>query len=155
MAGQSGLSLLDAGHRPRRYGFALTPLADAMFQLLIFFMLTSTLSPYSLIALTGGAAAGQSSISGQPDAQAAPPKPNDALVIWHLSRGQIRSGDQNLPLAELASLMPALTQKGIDEVLIFPTRSATVQDIATVLEVLGVHGVAKVRLVSGSQVGGG
>ncbi len=159
MAGQGGLSLLDAGlgaaHRPRRYGFALTPLADAMFQLLIFFMLSSTLSPYSLIALTGGAAAGQSSVTGQPDARAAPPKPNDALVIWHLSRGHVRAGDQNLPLAELASLMPALEQQGIKDVLVFPTRSATVQDIATVLEVLGLHGVASVRLVQGSLVGGG
>ncbi|RUS63328.1 biopolymer transporter ExbD [Pseudorhodobacter sp. E13] len=155
MAAQGGLSLLDAGQRPRRYGFALTPLADAMFQLLIFFMLSSTLSPYSLIALTGGAAAGQSAITGQADAQAQSPSPDDALVIWHLSRGQIRAGDQSLPLSDLASLMPALEQQGIDEVLVFPTRSATVQDIATVLEVLGLHGVAKVRLVAGSQVGGG
>jgi biopolymer transport protein ExbD len=36
---------------PRRYKFVLTPLADAMFQLLIFFMLTSSLAPYSLITL--------------------------------------------------------------------------------------------------------
>ena len=37
--------------RPRRYKFAMTPLADAMFQLLIFFMLSSSLAPYSLITL--------------------------------------------------------------------------------------------------------
>ena len=37
--------------RPRRYRFVLTPLADAMFQLLIFFMLSSSLAPYSLITL--------------------------------------------------------------------------------------------------------
>lgn len=149
------LAHLGGGHRPRSYGFALTPLADAMFQLLIFFMLSSTLSPYSLIALTGGAPAGQSTISGQADATADAPKPDQALVIWHLSRGHVRAGDESLPLEDLATLVPALLAKGTTEVLIFPTRSATVQDIATVLEVLGSRGVSKVRLVAGSQVQGG
>ncbi len=149
------ISLQAAGHRPRRYGFALTPLADAMFQLLIFFMLSSTLSPYSLISLTGGAPAGQSAITGQADAQAPTPIANDALVVWHLSRGQIRAGDQSLPLADLASVIPALLGEKVADVLIFPTRSAAVQDIATVLEALGSNGVTKVRLVSGSQAEGG
>jgi biopolymer transport protein ExbD len=63
MAGQgAAISLAQEGGRPRKYGFALTPLADAMFQLLIFFMLSSSLSPYSLIALTRGAPAGQSAV---------------------------------------------------------------------------------------------
>lgn len=149
------LATLGAGHRPRRYGFALTPLADAMFQLLIFFMLSSTLSPYSLIALTGGAPAGRSSISEQADDPAVAPKPGQALVIWHLSRQQIRAGDKSIPLTELVTLVPDLLKDNASEVLIFPTRSATVQDIATVLEVLGSQGVSKVRLVAGSQVQGG
>lgn len=156
MAGQRiSLVTIGAGHRPRRYGFALTPLADAMFQLLIFFMLSSTLSPYSLIALTGGAPAGKSSISGQADDLAAAAKPGQALVIWHLSRKQIRAGDKIFPLDELVTLVPALLAEDATEVLIFPTRSATVQDIATVLEILGSRGVSKVRLVAGSQVQGG
>ncbi|WP_415234312.1 ExbD/TolR family protein [Pseudorhodobacter sp.] len=156
MAGQRiSLAALGAASRPRRYGFALTPLADAMFQLLIFFMLSSTLSPYSLIALTGGAPAGQTAITGLPDDSSAAPKPDQALVIWHLSRGQIRAGTETLPLAELAGLVPALLAETPIEVLIFPTRSATVQDIATVLEVLGGRGVTKVRLVAGSRVQGG
>lgn len=145
------LSSLSAGQRTRRYGFALTPLADAMFQLLIFFMLSSTLSPYSLIALTGGAPAGQSQVIGQADANAAPPDPA-GMVIWHLSRGQVRAGDQVFALADLDALLPALD--AVPEMLVFPTRSATVQDIATVLERVGQRGVTRVRLVSGSQVGG-
>ncbi|MDN5786748.1 biopolymer transporter ExbD [Pseudorhodobacter sp.] len=139
----------------RRYGFALTPLADAMFQLLIFFMLSSTLSPFSLIALTAGAPPGQSELQGKPQPEAVAIDASDNLVIWHLSRGQVRSGDQVLPLDALAAIVPALLAKGTPDVLIYPTRSATVQDIATVLEVLGARGVAKVRLIAGSQVGGG
>jgi biopolymer transport protein ExbD len=145
------ISLLGADARPRRYGFALTPLADAMFQLLIFFMLSSSLSPYSLIALTGGAPAGQSPITGTADPRAAVPDAGD-VMIWQLSRGELRAGDRVLALAELEALIPAL--KAVPEVLILPTRSARVQDIATVLEALGRAGVGRVRLVAGSQMEG-
>jgi len=50
---------------PARYRFVLTPLADAMFQLLIFFMLSSNLAPYSLLTIrsgTTGDPAGASSV---------------------------------------------------------------------------------------------
>jgi biopolymer transport protein ExbD len=57
-------------------------------------------------------------------------------------------------LADLPGVIAALKVQEVDEVLIFPTRAATVQDIATVLEMLGVRGISKVRLVSGSRVGG-
>lgn len=156
MAGQgAAISLAQEGGRPRKYGFALTPLADAMFQLLIFFMLSSSLSPYSLIALTRGAPAGQSAVlPGAADETAPTPEENARMVIWNLTRGQVRAGDQTVPLAELPGVIAALKQQEVEEVLIFPTRAATVQDIATVLEMLGARGISKVRLVSGSRVGG-
>ena len=55
-----GLSL---PRRERRYRFSMTPLADVMFQLLVFFMLSANITPYSLIdirtgGLSGGAPAG-------------------------------------------------------------------------------------------------
>lgn len=40
----------------RRYAFSLTPLADAMLQLLIFFMLSSSMAAYSLLGLNSAAA---------------------------------------------------------------------------------------------------
>lgn len=156
MAGTGArMALIPDAGRKRRYGFALTPLADAMFQLLIFFMLSSTLSPYSLIALTGGAPAGQSTQEGPADPMAEAPKEAARSVTWQLSRGQIRSGAQVLALEDLRDLLPALRDQRIEEVLIFPTRSARVQDIATVLEVLGRDGIAHVRLIAGSRVEGG
>ena len=42
---------IDPPHRPRGNRFPMTALADAMFQLLIFFMLASSLTPYSLLPL--------------------------------------------------------------------------------------------------------
>ncbi|MBL4917939.1 ExbD/TolR family protein [Szabonella alba] len=156
MAGQGGgLTLIPDAGRKRRYGFALTPLADAMFQLLIFFMLSSTLSPYSLIALTGGAPAGQSAQEGPADMQAEAPVEAARSVTWQLSRGQIRAGQQVMPLEDLRGVLPVLREERIEEVLIFPTRSARVQDIATVLELLGSQGITKVRLIGGSRVEGG
>ena len=149
MAGR-GISLLHGAARPRRYGFAMTPLADAMFQLLIFFMLSSSLSPYSLIALTGGAPAGLPGPAPEPASG-----PAAKMVIWQLTRGRIRSGDQSIALADLPSAISSLIADEVNEVLIYPARSATVQDVATVLELLGIRGVTKVRLVSGSQVAGG
>lgn len=156
MAGQGARKTLipDPG-RKRRYGFALTPLADAMFQLLIFFMLSSTLSPYSLIALTGGAPAGQSTQEGPADSEADAPREAARSVTWQLSRGQVRAGTQVMALEDLRDVLPALRDQKIEEVLIFPTRSARVQDIATVLEVLGRDGLARVRLIAGSRVQGG
>lgn len=140
--------------RPRRYAFPLTPLADAMFQLLVFFMLSSSLAPYSLIPLTGGAA-GSSQIEGQAAPQAEPPDPGARVLIWHLSRGQVRAGDVVLPLTDLRGLIPALQAEPGIGVLIFPSPAATVQDLAAVTEVLAVAGVTRVQIVSGSRAGGG
>jgi biopolymer transport protein ExbD len=140
--------------RPRRYGFPLTPLADAMFQLLVFFMLSSSLAPYSLIPLTGGAA-GASAIEGQAAPQAQAPDAGARVLVWHLSRGQVRAGDQVLPLEALRGLIPSLRADPGIGVLIFPAASATVQDLARVTEVLAVAGITRVQIVSGSRAGGG
>lgn len=140
--------------RPRSYGFPLTPLADAMFQLLVFFMLSSSLAPYSLIPLTGGAA-GASPIEGEPAPEAPPPEAGARVLVWHLSRGEVRAGAQTLPLADLRALIPALRDDPGVGVLIFPAPSATVQDLARVTEVLALAGVTRVQIVSGSRAGGG
>ncbi|QYK41016.1 MAG: biopolymer transporter ExbD [Paracoccaceae bacterium] len=148
-------AILPAAARPRRYGFPLTPLADAMFQLLVFFMLSSSLAPYSLIPLTGGAASGRSSIDGEARADAPPPQENAPVLIWHLSRGQLRAGTQVLPLSDIRSLVPALREAGDVGVLLFPAASATVQDLARVTEVLALAGIDRVQIIAGSRAAGG
>ena len=140
-------SVLGPAPRPRRYGFALTPLADAMFQLLIFFMLSSSLSPYSLIPLSGGAA-GQADQTGTA-AGAAPAAPAAAPVLWQLQRGAVRIGAETVALDDLATRLPVLLPDAQARVLLFPGRAANVQDIATVLELLGARGVTGVQIVGG------
>lgn len=126
--------------RRRRLSFALTPLADAMFQLLIFFMLSSSLAPYSLITLRGGAA--QASEPVEPAAAEVADS-----VIWQLVRGGVRISGEVTPLDQLQEPAQALAEEGTNLVVLFVGRAATVQDIATVTETLTAAGINGVQLV--------
>ena len=141
-------SLIDQD-RPRNYSFALTPLADAMFQLLVFFMLSSSLAPYSLLTLVPGPK-GASDTTGKATAPAADAEPVE-VAIWHLSRGELRAGRVTIPISDLSSLIPEMRARDITRVVLFTTRTATVQDIATTLEVLNVNDIPSVQLVTGTR----
>ncbi len=136
----------------RRYTFALTPLADAMFQLLIFFMLTSSLTPYSLITLQSG----PGSPSPASDNQANPPQPQSANVqsaIWQIDNGGIVANGQRFGFGQLSQLTNALKAIGTPQVVLISTPSAQVQDLAVVLEKLTAGGIEQIQIVS--QVYGG
>ncbi|MEL6523516.1 MAG: biopolymer transporter ExbD [Pseudomonadota bacterium] len=120
--------------------FALTPLADVMFQLLIFFMLSTSLAPYALLPL--GAPAPETP-SQTP--QAAPTA--NAQSIWHVSRDQIRIGSEMMPLHDLPGFLDTITPGTVDEVLLFATRAATAQDIATALEIARRGPFPRIRLI--------
>lgn len=127
----------------RRAPFALTPLADVMFQLLIFFMLSTSLAPYSLITLAAPAApSGQS-----PAPETAPGGGTGSIVIWHVGRGELRAGSATIPIAALGQVIPALKEKGLEEILLFTTPPATTQDVASVIEAIRIAEVARLRLI--------
>ncbi|SFR64934.1 ExbD/TolR family protein [Litoreibacter janthinus] len=140
---------LPQSNRARRYGFSFTPLADAMFQLLVFFMLTSSLAPYSLMALTPGAA-GNITASGEapPVEQAATDK--ETVAIWSVDRGTLRAAGEKVALSEIHQLVDPLIEAGLDRVVLLTGRSATVQDMAAVLEALTLARVPTVQVVAGS-----
>lgn len=144
--------------RPRTYRFALTPLADAMFQLLIFFMLSSSLTPYSLVTLRG---APENSKADQ-DAETAPPQVEDEsattpatpgtddgpqVTIWTLGdgivivKGQIYEADRLPALAEAIG-----TQDAPGRIIIMVGDQARVQDIAGAIEALDAAKVAAVQI---------
>lgn len=125
----------------RKQAFSLTPLADVMFQLLIFFMLSTSLAPYALIPLGGGGAAEAASepaprVAGTPPAE-----------IWQLGHGLVRTGGQAVAFDALPQLATAARLEGVPEIVLLASRDATVQDIATALEILRTARVAKVRLI--------
>lgn len=137
--------------RPRSYRFALTPLADAMFQLLIFFMLTSSLTPYSLLPVQSGTA------SDTPDAggndTAAPPTPPAApptTVTWTLEPGRIVVGGQVFDMDQRDLLAAQLAQSGTTEIVLLVSDAALVQDVATVLSWLSTTTVQSVRVAGGA-----
>ena len=129
-----------------RYNFVLTPLADAMFQLLIFFMLSSNLAPYSLLTLRSGA-------SGQEGAQASgdptPPElaqPPANAAIWTVDAGTVLAGGQRFGPDNLTALAEALAQQPGAAVVLILRDTAQVQDLAGVLEALTAAGVASVQI---------
>lgn len=140
---------LPQSNRARRYGFSFTPLADAMFQLLVFFMLTSSLAPYSLMTLTPGSAGNISAAGAAPDArQNATDK--ERVAIWSVGRGTLRAGGDKVDLGNIHGLVDPLINEGLDRVVLLTGRSATVQDVAAVLEALTLAHVPIVQVVAGS-----
>ena len=141
---------LPQSNRARRYGFSFTPLADAMFQLLVFFMLTSSLAPYSLMTLTPGSAGNIAAAGDAPDTREQSTE-QESLAIWTVDRGTLRTGGEEVELAKISSLIDPLMEAGLDRVVLLTGRSATVQDMAAVLEALTLANVPTVQVVSGSS----
>lgn len=129
--------------RPRRYRFALTPLADAMFQLLIFFMLSTSLTPYSLITLKTAAGpapdeeAAQSAGQGTDPSQPPAPEAQPDLVLWTVTEGFVRTAGQEFSVDQLGDLADAIGSAGVPgQVVLIITNAARVQDVAKALEAL-------------------
>ena len=141
-----GASYQPLPERPRRYRFALTPLADAMFQLLIFFMLSTSLTPYSLVTLRttpdeAEDAEAQSEAPGPEDENADRPAPdavaNDGVTIWDVGNGTVTTNGQVFDIEQLPSLAEAIgSQDDPGQVVIIIRGQARVQDVASALEAL-------------------
>ena len=137
--------------RPPRYRFALTPLADAMFQLLIFFMLSSSLTPYSLITLRSGAAVAVEDQAGAEEATPPPAEEQDVVSadteLWTIDYQAVYVRGQRWDPENLLELAAAL---GSDEapvdVALIVRDAAEVQDVASVLEALQGANIASVRV---------
>ena len=138
-------SIRELPRSKRNYTFALTPLADAMFQLLIFFMLSSGLAPYSLLTIqsgTGNAAAGGTET---------PTQAPDALLdaaIWSIESGTIVASGQRFGFDLLPQLTEALIAADTPRVLLIARPEAQVQDLVHVLEALSAAGVDSVQIAS-------
>ncbi|SEW40100.1 Biopolymer transport protein ExbD [Cognatiyoonia koreensis] len=136
------------GHR-----FSLTPLADAMFQLLIFFMLSSSLAPYSLLTIRSGPERQQ---AGEivPGDEAAPDDTEvQALgantVLWTLEPEKVTIGGQTFPYDALSAIAEGLALNDDAEVIIILRNQARVQDLARVLEALTAAGISAVQIIQG------
>lgn len=126
----------------------MTPLADVMFQLLIFFMLSANIAPYSLLDLrTGGVSGGTPT---QPQTPADPAQQTTDIrrtAVWTLnSDGVIVAGGQRFPAERLPELAEALLTQGTHDVLVILRRDVPVQRLVTVLQTLAARGITSVQV---------
>lgn len=131
----------------RRYRISLTPLADAMFQLLIFFMLSSNITPYSLLTLRSGSAAQPGQEPGL--SEAAPAPVGTDAAIWMIGKGEIVASGVRFGMDSLSELADALAGSGHAQVVLVLRPDAEVQDLSSVLEGLGARGITDIRLANG------
>lgn len=143
---------LNLPERRTRYRFALTPLADAMFQLLIFFMLSSGLSAYALLDLQTGTPPSEATAGAEtgnaPDT--APSSATTNAALWTVEANALRVGGQRFgfdALDDLASALGAQETRGAVVLIVRP--SAQVQDIAAVLASLTAANVTSVQITAG------
>jgi len=138
----------------RRHRIALAPLADAMFQLLIFFMLTTSLTPYSLLTLTT-AETGQApqtesnstSSASQSGEQVSQPSSNLNVLIWTLSNNSISFDRQSYDLEQVIELAGAISEQEVDANLILVIKpDARIQDVSTVLEALNNANLSEIQI---------
>lgn len=145
MAATAARFHLDRPLRKRRR-FSMTPLADVMFQLLIFFMLSADVLPYSLLTVQSGGLQG-----GAPDAAPADPRAGDArsTAVWTLDSAEIVAGGQRFGLDRLPDLAAAMALQGTPDLLLVVRSSVDIQTLARVLEVLESRGIDSVQIADG------
>lgn len=135
----------------RRSAFSMTALADTLFQLLIFFMLSATLMSYSMLPLRSGALSDGGSTGAASDTGTTVTRA-DATAVWTLNRDGITASGQRFALPRVTALADALAAQGTRNVLIVLRPDVPVQDVVTVLEVLSARGIDSVQI---AESGGG
>ncbi len=119
----------------------LTPLIDVMFLLLIFFMLSSQVSPYSLLQL------GRMAPQPPDGAHQAASSAASALAL-RVSGGFVGIGGEAVPLADLRPTLSSFMIRGFTGFVVIATQSASVQDVVATLEALEAEGAERVTLVN-------
>lgn len=136
---------LNLPRRTPRYRFSMTPLADVLFQLLIFFMLSSNIVPYSMLTIRSGALQGQAA-AGQE--VATPQRVTDATAtaVWTLRPDGLVAGGQRFGFDDLSALGDALAIQGTQNVLLVLRPEVAIQQVTTVLETLAARGIESVQI---------
>jgi biopolymer transport protein ExbD len=127
--------------RRRRASFVLTSLIDVIFLLVIFFMVTSQITPFSLIPLGPVATEG----AGAPpvaDLATSPP------VSLRILAGAVSIGGKRVPMAEIGEALSRLRQGGVGALVVSSSTAATVQDLVTVLEATRAAAFADVVVIN-------
>jgi len=133
--------ILPPRERRQRPTFVLTSLIDVIVLLVIFFMVTSQIVPFSLLPLGPLAAetGGQAQVTAAPAAQP---------VAVRILAGRVSIGGKGVPMAEVAAAFAQLKARGVTGILLIPTAGATVQDVVTILEASKTAALRNVTVLS-------
>ena len=140
---------LDLPRRNLRAGFSMTAMADVLFQLLIFFMLSANLSSYGLLDIRSGALAGGDGDAATEAPQAGRVTPAGTTAVWTLAPDRITAGGQRFALTQLDRLAEALVTQGTTDVLLVLRQDVPVGRVVAVLEALQARGIVSVQIADG------
>lgn len=150
MAG--GSHKIELARSSRRYRFSLTPLADTMFQLLVFFMLSANMAPYSLMTIRSGALSSTGGGSEANGGAAGGPETSDpmATAVWSVNADSIVANGQRFAIDTIPTLAEALERQKTGDVLLVAQKGASVQMMVSILEILAAHNITAVRVADGA-----
>lgn len=138
-------SILPRHVRRRRASFVLTSLIDVIFLLVIFFMVSSQITPFSLIGLGPMAREAQPSSVELPAAEAPAAAP---AVSLRVQAGRVFIAGRPVTMDDLALALADLAARGIGALVVIPTAGATVQDLVRVLETIKLSGIESVTVLN-------
>lgn len=129
--------------RRRRASFVLTSLIDVIFLLVIFFMVSSQIVPFSVIGL--------GPVASDPSEPQLPPAPSAATqaapVAVRIMAGSVRVAGETIAMTDLDGELERLKADGVTALVLIPAGTATVQDVVSVLEGVKAAGIETVTVL--------
>ena len=135
-------SILPRHVKRQRASFVLTSLIDVIFLLVIFFMVSSQIVPFSIIGL--GPIAGEAG----PTAPAAPSPASTVPIALRVMAGSVRVAGDTVAIGALAPALTKLKGDGVTALLVIPTARASVQDLVSVLEAIKASAIPTVTVIN-------
>lgn len=120
-----------------------------MFQLLIFFMLSSNLAPYSLLTIRSGTTGDTTGTDAGTDPIEEIAAPLGQVAIWNVDAGNVIVGGQKFGFEVLSDLAAALNANNDAAIILVVRTEANVQDLSSVLESLAAAGISNIQIAGG------
>ena len=134
--------ILPPRERRQRPTFVLTSLIDVIVLLVIFFMVSSQIVPFSLLPLGPLAAEGGGQAAGDRRRRR---RRRSRSESWPAASS---IGGTGVAMADVTDAFTQLKSRGVTAILLIPTAAATVQDVVTVLEASKAAALENVTVLS-------
>ena len=137
----SGGRALPPRVRRVRQSMVMTSLIDIIFLLVIFFMVSSQILPFSVLPVGPLTRGDGNSNSMQAESAASP-------VAVRVLDGRAMIGGTSMALGDLKAALDDLGRRGVTSILLMPSNAATVQDLVSALEAAKDASIANVTVLA-------